>query len=188
MINFKQKEFAEYDAMRSLYVELMRPEYKYLKIDVISPSELIPVLNGNSVVIEKFVISTSLFNKDRYRIYFKIGSKAKMPDKVRFSSRQEYHRLGRAGITVKGKFNKPSEKFFSSTKKKKNNGGDNSILSSEAPISVDLGYTVSKLSAETISYDIKNRSLVVEVDSIRDAINLLNVLPFGLNYKLYLVS
>lgn len=191
MINFRQKEFAEYDAMRSLYVELMRPENR-LRVEIISPRELVPVLKGNTVVIERFVISTSLFNKDKYRMYLKIGAKAKMPDAVRFSSRQEYRKLGTAGITINGKLEKKEKTFGDSNdrggkKKKKNNGGGN-YVGSTIPINAELGYTIKRLSAETISYDIQERSLVLEVESIRDAISVLNVLPFGLNYKLYLVN
>ena len=82
MIKFRQKEFTEYDAMRSLYVKLMRYSDRN-KFGVIDTSALIPVLRGNNVVIERFVISTSMFGKDKYRMYLKIGAKAKLPDEVR---------------------------------------------------------------------------------------------------------
>ena len=84
MIEFRQKVFSEYDAMKSLYNELMRKDSQWrYKIKVIDTSSLLPVLKGNSVVIERFVISTQAFKKDKYRMYLKIGAKAKMPDGVR---------------------------------------------------------------------------------------------------------
>lgn len=196
MINYRQKEFAEYDAMRSLYVELMRPENR-LRVEIISPSELIPVLKGNNVVIEKFVISTSLFNKDKYRLYLKVGARAKMPDSVYLGSRNEYRKLGLGSLTLKGShpFRDPTtQKTFGDgddkKKKKKKGGGNDSKpgLSGNIPINVEFGYSTTIPSAETIEYDLKSRSLVLEVNSIRDAINVLNVLPFGINYRLYLVS
>ena len=109
MIIFKQKEYSEYDAMRSLYVALMHPETR-LRVEVISRNEMIPVLKGNSVVIEKFTITTALFNKDRYRMYLKIGAKAKLPDNIRLTSKYEDRRIG----TVKLGFNSESQyKSFS---------------------------------------------------------------------------
>lgn len=74
MIKFRQKEFTEYDAMRSLYVKLMRYSDRN-KFGVIDTSALIPVLRGNNVVIERFVISTSMFGKDKYRMYLKLVPK-----------------------------------------------------------------------------------------------------------------
>ena len=56
------------------------------------------------------------------------------------------------------------------------------------PMFVDLSYQVNKLLGEALLYDKVSRTLVLEFDSIRDAINALNVLPFGINYKLYLLD
>jgi hypothetical protein len=191
MINFKQKEFTEYDAMRSLYVELMRPENR-LRVEVISQSELIPILKGNNVVIEKFVISSSIFNKDRYRLYLKIGAKAKMPDKIRFGGRHESKKLGSMKLefnsSIKEKtYSLPSTLFQKNFSKSKNNGPA-PLVKANLPVYADISYNVDRLLADAVSYDLKSRSLVLEVDSIRDAINVLNVLPFGINYKLYLLN
>ena len=63
MIKFRQKDFSEYDAMRSLYVELLKKSDRN-KFKVIDTSALIPILKGNNIVIERFVINTSLFGRD----------------------------------------------------------------------------------------------------------------------------
>ena len=84
MIKFREKNFSEYDAMRSLYVELMKnARGNKDRYTIIDSSALIPVLRGNNVVIERFVISTSFLHSDKYRMYLKVGAKAKMPDEVR---------------------------------------------------------------------------------------------------------
>ena len=80
MITFRQKEFREYDAMRTLYVELQRRSSGKDKFGIIDTSALIPILKGNNIVVERFVINTSTFGKDTYRMYLKIGAKAKLPD------------------------------------------------------------------------------------------------------------
>ena len=97
MIQFRQKTFSEYDAMRSLYVELLKKGDKN-KWKVIDKDSLIPVLRGNNVVIERFVISTSFAHRDRYRLYLKIGAKAKLPDEVRLPERVYDKRLGNATL------------------------------------------------------------------------------------------
>ena len=97
MIQFRQKTFSEYDAMRSLYVELLKKGDKN-KWKVIDKDSLIPVLRGNNIVIERFVISTSFAHRDRYRLYLKIGAKAKLPDEVRLPERVYDKRLGNASI------------------------------------------------------------------------------------------
>ena len=84
MIKFRQKIFSEYDAMRSLYVEIMkRLNGDRRRFPIITMNELPAILRGNNVVIERFVISTSFFNKDKSRMYLKIGARAKLPDDVR---------------------------------------------------------------------------------------------------------
>ena len=55
MIQFRQKTFSEYDAMRTLYVELLKRGDRN-KWKVIDRDSLIPVLRGNNVVVERFVI------------------------------------------------------------------------------------------------------------------------------------
>ena len=56
MIKFKQKEFSESDAMRPFYVKLQKEvkERRAPFVQVIGKSEMIPILSGNNVIIEKF--------------------------------------------------------------------------------------------------------------------------------------
>ena len=69
-------------------------------------------------------------------------------------------------------------------------GGDKQypFLSGSFSPSFDLSYEVSELLGEAVKYDKKSRSLVLEFKSIEDAINALNILPFGLGYKIYLLN
>ena len=101
MIKFRQKQFTEYDAMRSLYVELMkRTKNDRQKFPIIDTSALIPILKGNNIVIERFVISSSLFGRDKFRMYLKIGAKAKMPDEVRLTGVYYDKRLGNLSLNI----------------------------------------------------------------------------------------
>ena len=102
MIEFRQKEFSEYDAMRYLYTELMKNDAWKRKIQKIDSNSLIPVLKGNNVVIERFVISTRPFHKDRYRMYLKIGAKAKMPDAVRLPGYTKSNKFLNSSIKLSG--------------------------------------------------------------------------------------
>lgn len=205
MIVFRQKEYSEYDAMRSLYVELMRYSDRN-RFDTIDKSALIPILKGNNIVIERFVISTTLFGKDRYRMYLKIGAKAKMPDEVRLPSKVYDKRLGNMQVNVNsGIFadnqrqqnnnNRPQqnqprqtnnseviEKQFADKK------GPPPFISGSMSPYIDLTVKVQELLGDAIVYDKQSRTLVLEFKSIRDAIQALNVLPFGLNYKIYLLD
>lgn len=229
MINFRQKEFTEYDAMRSLYVKLMRYSDR-TKFGVIDTSALIPILRGNNIVIERFVISTSLFGKDKYRMYLKIGAKAKMPDEVRLPGKVYDKRLGDMKLNInhsifpqkdsedvvdnqlrRGRDSEASlgdstppkndnikkdkkfsevfpgsimEKCFSNNKSNKQFPYINSTFNPY----IDLSYKVTELLGEAIKYDKKSRSLVLEFNTIEDAINALNILPFGLGYKIYLLN
>ena len=101
MIEFRQKIFAakEYDAMKSLYNELMKKDsaWRY-KIKVIDSASLLPILRGNNVVIERFVISTQFGKKDKYRMYLKIGAKAKLPDDVRLPGSERKNTLFRSSL------------------------------------------------------------------------------------------
>ena len=54
--------------------------------------------------------------------------------------------------------------------------------------SINFTYEVRELLGEAIKYDKKERSLVLEFKTIGDAIAALNILPFGLNYNIYLLS
>lgn len=181
MIKFRQKEFSEYDAMRELYVELMKRSDKN-KFPTIDTSALIPILKGNNIVIERFVISTSIFGTDKYRMYLKIGAKAKLPDEVRLSGRVYDKRLLNVQVRLRGGLNKQfsdKEKLF---------GGPADQIQTELSPNLNLSTPVTKLLGEAIRYDKKSRSLVLEFSSINDAINALNILPFGLNYKIYLLD
>lgn len=204
MIKFRQKNFSEYDAMRSLYVELMKYSDKY-KFRIIDTSALIPILKGNNVVIERFVISTSLFGKDKYRMYLKVGAKAKMPDEVRLPERVYDKKLANARLNFNGglfgkdnnngggdkkKETHHSDTTLGETRIKLFGGGGNNRhgISAEISPNVDISYQVSELIGEAIKYDKPGRSLVLEFSSIRDAIYALNILPFGLNYQIYLLN
>lgn len=223
MINFRQKEFTEYDAMRSLYVKLMRYSDRN-KFGVIDTNALIPILRGNNVVIERFVISTSMFGKDKYRMYLKIGAKAKLPDEVRLPGRTYDKRLGNMQLNVNHSIFAPKDyeqqqqsqkkddtrlndtsspsndkprrqknysEFPGSILEQKEFGKDNKqypYISGSFSPSIDLSYEVSELLGEAIKYDKKSRTLVLEFKTVEDAINALNILPFGLGYKIYLLN
>ena len=194
MIKFEQKQYTEYDAMRALYVELMRYSDKN-KFEVIDRSALIPVLRGNNVVIERFVISTSLFGKDKYRMYLKIGAKAKLPDEVRLAGQRVYDKnLLNFSIELKGGV-KP--RMFG----KKGGGGNNNNNQNQGGgfgqistgIKSDYQFftikqEVRELLGEALKYDKKDRSLVLEFNDIPSAIRALNILPFGLDYKIKLLN
>lgn len=203
MIVFRQKEFAEYDAMRSLYVELLKKSDRN-KFKVIDTSALIPILKGNNIVIERFVINTSMFRPDRYRMYIRIGAKAKLPDEVRLPG-QVYDKrlLSSLKLVAKGGLGNPQQqqqnnngggkqKNYSELEqrnfgKNKGGGGGNYV---DAEISPNLSLSVerTRLLGDAIKYDKKSRLLVLEFSTIWDAINALNILPFGLNYSIYLLD
>ena len=202
MIKFRQKIFSEFDAMRSLYVELLKRGDRN-KWRVIDKSQLLPILKGNNIVIERFVISTSLFGKDKYRLYLKIGAKAKLPDEVRLPEKIYDKKLGNANLNVNvGSFapgsknnnnnNGSQQKSFSEVifrqKEFKGGGGQPPTIGANLSPSINFTYTVRELSGKTLKYDKKERSLVLEFNSINDAINALNILPFGINYNIYLLS
>lgn len=185
MIKFRQKEFSEYDAMRSLYVELMKKSDRN-KFPVIDTSALIPILKGNNIVIERFVISTSLFGKDKYRMYIKIGAKAKLPDEVRLQGKPYDKRLLNISLKFKGSY-KPKEKQFGKSKNNNNNGGGDPVFTEISP-NLDLSVPGTKPIGDVVKYDKKSRLLVLEFSTIWEAIEALNILPFGLNYKIYLLD
>ncbi len=200
MIKFRQKEFSEYDAMRSLYVELMKRCRDRFK--VIDTSSLIPILKGNNIVIERFVISTSLFGADTYRMYIRIGAKAKLPDEVRMPGKVYDKRLLNVSLRFRGGVNKPFQnnfselenteegrvKLFSKSKGKNNNGGGGDAITAEVSPNLDLSIQRTKLLGEAVKYDKKSRLLVLEFSNIYEAIDALNILPFGLNYNIYLLN
>jgi len=201
MIEFRQKIFSEYDAMRSLYVELMKYSDKN-KFGIIDQSSLIPILKGNNVVIERFVISTRPFTrKQKYRMYLKIGARAKMPDDVRLPNRVYDERLLGMQINFNGSFfGDPREKKQSDTteiayvkdgvsfkQKEFKDGPPPNVTANISPY-INITKEVEEILGEAVEYDKKSRSLVLEFNSIQDAIKALNILPFGINYKIYLLS
>ena len=261
MIKFRQKIFSEYDAMRSLYVEIMkRLNGDRRRFPIITMNELPAILRGNNVVIERFVISTSFFNKDKYRMYLKIGARAKLPDEVRLPGKYYDNRLANAKVRIspsiqnRGNWNKwvneappksyvapqsreihnlslfymdpkdtatdnpkndkkkgkgqgkleekrksetesvmhgLEQRLFGNDKKGNNNNNNDAgakILSAEINPYVDIVYYVHKLLGEAIKYDKRARTLVLEFESISDAIDALNILPFGINYNIYLLN
>ena len=198
MIVFKQKTYSEYEAMRSLYVELMRDGGKRGKWETISKSQLPAVLKGNNVVVEKFVISTSLFGRDKYRMYLKIGAKAKLPDEVRFPGYYYDEKLGGLSLKISGgvpfknqqqnNFSNTKEKSFGKNKNNNNNNNGGKLLSAEYNNRFDIEIEVHNLIAEAIKYDKKARELILEFDTIQDAIRALNILPFGINYNIKLLE
>lgn len=234
MIEFRQKQFSEYDAMRQLYVELDKLGlFRNHRVEVISPSALIPVLKGNNVVIEKFTQATRVFGKDRYRMYIKVGAKAKMPDDVRLPQSSYNKSLGTLNLGLnfgfdvdnpnqgknqersnqdkkdrdKGKdegrietkissetSSHPSpifrqKEFGNKNKNNNNGGGGNKFFQVRFNPTVDfLNYQVHELLGDAIKYDKRDRSLVLEFDSVYKAIQALNILPFGIGYKVYLLN
>lgn len=185
MITFRQKEFSEYDAMRGLYVELMRLSDRS-RFDIIDKGALLPILKGNNIVVERFVITTSFFGRDRYRMYLKIGAKAKMPDEVRLPEKVYDKRLGDLSININAPIfskrnNEPQEKTYGK-------GGPPPAIQANLRPNIDLSYEVRELLGKAIKYDKKSRSLVIEFASIPDAIRALNILPFGIGYKIYLLG
>lgn len=206
MITFNQKEYSEYEAMNLLVNYLRRNHTR--DIEIIDKSQLVPVLKGNSVVVERFVISSSLFGKDKYRAYFKMGAKVKMPDKV-YLPKDNYRDkqfLGRADIHVNGlqgwqKWYSEidldnAEKFFSelSFEQKDFGKGNNNNQGPKGPISfnfspnLDLSYEVEKSLAETIKYDKTSRSLILEYPSVDAFFKTIDILPFGISYKKYILD
>ena len=206
MIEFKEKRFSEYDAMRSLYVELMKYGDRN-KYRVIDSSQLIPILKGNNVVIERFVISTSFLHKDKYRMYLKVGAKAKMPDDVRLPSHVYDRKLLDAQININPAMfggnnqqqGQPQQKessetagtkslFTQKTFGKGGGGGPKPLVTGNMSFSGNISYDVKELLGDAVKYDKKERSLVLEFSSISDAIKALNILPFGINYNIYLLG
>ena len=192
MIEFRQKFFSEYDAMKSLYEELKRyarQNRNTFNFSVIDSSALIPILKGNNIVIERFVISTSFGKKDKYRMYLKIGAKAKLPEDVRLPSYERKNSV--LGLRFKVGAGLPGKRYFSESEEQKEFGkGDKApkLIDSGIDLYPDLSYTTNELKGETLKYNKAERSLVLEFPDIRSAIDALNILPFGLNYKVYLLD
>jgi hypothetical protein len=195
MIEFRQKAFTEYDAMRSFFVELSKRNNnnyndRQQRWKVIDKTSLLPILKGNNIVIERFVISTSLLGRDKYRMYLKIGAKVNMPDKVRLPELVRDKKLGNAYISLGTdiKVNDNNNNNGGKKEKKSNNNDNTFVRSTFTPLSLDIKYNTGEPLGEVIKYSKKERSLVLEFSSIGKAIEALNVLPFGLNYNIFLLS
>ncbi len=187
MIQFREKKFSEYDAMRTLYQKILKITGgdRQKKFPVINNSALIPILKGNNVVVEKFTISTSMFGRDKYRMYLKIGAKAKLPDEVRLPQIKEYDKtLGNLSLEINGGLF--GEKKFSN--KKGGGNGPKPFMTSRAGTRFDIKRKITELLGEAIEYSKTKRSLILEFNRVEDAIEALNYLPFGLNYKIYLLD
>lgn len=196
MIQFKQKTFTEYDAMKSLYEEMKRTGFDRRLKGIINSSSLIPILRGNNIVIERFVISTSFGRSDKYRMYIKVGAKAKMPDEVRLPSNTRDNELLKLSFKFKRGLKQFSDvdvdlrqkEFGKNNKKNGNNNGGGDGLNTEIGIQPRLTYKTTELLGETLKYDKASRSLVLEFPNISNAIRALNILPFGINYNIYLLD
>jgi len=205
MIQFRQKQFTEYDAMKTLYERILRRTGgdRNRKFKIIDSSGLIPILKGNNVVVEKFTISTSMFGKEKYRMYIKIGAKAKMPDEVRLPSFKEYdQKLGQLSLEVgSGIFGKEFQqknnsyyeeslecRLFGNNKKGGGGGGPKPMISPKWNYSTYINRRVQEILGEAIEYSKTQRSLILEFTSVDDAIEALNFLPFGLNYQIYVLD
>ena len=259
MITFRQKEFTEYDAMKAFHNELCRLTDRF-KFPICTKSELFSILKGNNVVIEKFVIASPFFGRDVYRMYIRVGLKAKMPEAIKLTDKQYDKRLGDFQLNFKSgnyfgshgftmekrdgnsitsigyrmsnqgeddnqsgnnnnqrnnnnqKRNNNQKKKNGKSKQKKYSdieyskglleqrefkGGGNGIpgwtptFTSEFHPdrdSMSISYLVKETLGEAIVNDKETRTVVLEFKSIHDAIRVLNVLPFGLNYKIYLLD
>lgn len=208
MITFRQKEFTEYDAMKAFHNELCRLTDRN-RFPIITKSDLPSVLKGNNVVIEKFVIASPFFGRDVYRMYIRVGLKAKMPDAIKLTDKQYDKRLGDFQVNFKSgnylaystnnifKNNNSQQRNYSEIQKefgKKNNnnnpGWTPQLTSEFHPDrdSMSISYLVKETLGEAIVNDKVTRTVVLEFKSIHDAIRVLNVLPFGLNYKIYLLD
>jgi len=244
MITFRQKEFTEYDAMKAFYNELCRLTDRN-RFPICTKSELFSILKGNNVVIEKFVIASPFFGRDVYRMYIRVGLKAKMPEAIKLTDKQYDKRLGdfqlnfksgnyfgshgftmekrdgnsttsvgyrvnnqggnnnnQKGNNNQGGNNKSKQKNHSDIEyskgllEQREFGGGNipgwtpTFTSEFHPDrdSMSISYLVKETLGEAIVNDKETRTVVLEFKSIQDAIRVLNVLPFGLNYKIYLLD
>ena len=252
MITFSQKEFTEYDAMRAFYNELCRLTDRN-RFPICTKSELFSILKGNNVVIEKFVIASPFFGRDVYRMYIRVGLKAKMPEAIKLTDKQYDKRLGdfqlnfksgnyfgshgftmekRDGNSTTGigyRVNNQGGNNDNNQRDNNNQGGDNNHGGNNRPRqknhsdieyskglleqrefkgggnipgwtptftsefhpdrdSMSISYLVKETLGEAIVNDKETRTVVLEFKSIQDAIRVLNVLPFGLNYRIYLLD
>ena len=127
-------------------------------------------------------------------MYLKIGAKAKMPDAVRLPGQVRTNKLLNSSVSISGgifrqKNNSEIEFRQNEFKGNGNNNGPKPTISATInPVYADIQYETTVPKGETIDYDKKSRSIVLEFDNVGDAIGALNILPFGLNYKVYLLD
>ena len=191
MIKFRQKEFSEADAMRPFYVKLQ----EYMRdrscplVQVIGKNEMLPILSGNNVIIEKFVLAGKFFGKDRFKMYLRFGSKVKLPNVFKLSNFKYETRslLGDAklNIGIQNNNNQNNNNQQNQKKKKKKFSIFNSNING---LSFALNRDVKVSLGDVVFYDKLDRLAVLEFDNIDSAIRSLNILPLGLNYKLYLLD
>ena len=191
MIRFRQKEFTEADAMRPFYVKLQEymRDRRCPQVQVIGKNEMLPILSGNNVIIERFVLAGKLLGKDKFKMYLRFGSKVKLPNEFKLSDFKYETKslLGGSKINVG---------ISSSGNNNNNQGGNNknkhkrfSIIGPEInSLSFALNRDVKVSLGEVIHYDKSDRIAVLEFSNIDSAIRSLNILPLGLSYKLYLLD
>lgn len=189
MIRFRQKEFTEADAMRPFYVKLQEymRDRRCPQVQVIGKNEMLPILSGNNVIIERFVLAGKLLGKDKFKMYLRFGSKVKLPNEFKLSDFKYETKslLGGSKINV-----------GISTGNNNNQGGNNknkhkrfSIIGPEInSLSFALNRDVKVSLGEVIHYDKSDRIVILEFNNIDSAIRSLNILPLGLSYKLYLLD
>lgn len=66
-------------------------------------------------------------------------------------------------------------------------GGGNSLTFDFSP-NIRLGYDSNRLLGNVIEYDKQSRTVVIQFKTISDAVRSLDVLPFGLEYRVYLLD
>jgi hypothetical protein len=195
MITFRQKEFTEYDAMKAFYNELCRLTDRN-RFPICTKSELPSILKGNNVVIEKFVIASPFFGRDVYRMYIRVGLKAKMPEAIRLTDKQYDKRLGDFQVNLKsGNLFDSQERNYSEILEQREFKGGYPFWKPQMSAdfrpdrdAMSISYLVKESLGEAIVNDKKTRTVVLEFKSIQDAIRVLNLLPFGLNYKIYILD
>lgn len=195
MITFRQKEFTEYDAMKAFYNELCRLTDRN-RFPICTKSELPSILKGNNVVIEKFVIASPFFGRDIYRMYIRVGLKAKMPEAIRLTDKQYDKRLGDFQVNFKsGNLFDSQERNYSEILEQREFKASYPFWKPQMSAdfrpdrdAMSISYLVKESLGEAIVNDKKTRTVVLEFKSIHDAIRVLNLLPFGLNYKIYILD
>jgi hypothetical protein len=119
-----------------------------------------------------------------------------MPDEVRLPERVYDKRLGDASleINVGHKFDndkrQPEQRNNSAIFRQKDfgKGGPPPAIKGSFSPRINISYEIRELLGDAVKYDKASRSLVLEFSDIENAIRALNILPFGIDYKIYLLS